>query len=348
MLFRSEVDTLRHMVRAGYRHPWLEDAQAAEQRQLSVRNAMAMARECVAMRYAVVIDDVVYGPVVDMYRLAMDELGAPLQFVTLLPRLDVALARDAVDRVHAVLTQTLGYAPVERVSNDLTAPQRAYAKRLHPVGHVFDVHWQLSSPRVFSAMPSFEALEAESVELPECGPAARVPSPVHALLIACVHRVAHHLDAHDLKWLLDIHLLAGGQAAGAATARPRLTPADWDGFVELARASQVGAVCHRSLRTAAEQLGTPIPAHILSGESLTKFSRTEPSALYLHAQPMLRRVVADARTLPWSGRLRLVREHLFPPEPYMRTTWAPGSSAPLSALYATRAVLGLAGWLRRR
>ena len=90
-----EVDTLRHMVRAGYRHPWLEDAQAAEQRQLSVRNAMAMARECVAMRYAVVIDDVVYGPVVDMYRLAMDELGAPLQFVTLLPRLDVALARDA-------------------------------------------------------------------------------------------------------------------------------------------------------------------------------------------------------------------------------------------------------------
>jgi len=90
-----EVDALRHMVRAGYRHPWLEDAQAAEQRVLAVRNAMAMARECVAMRYAVVIDDVVYGPVVDMYRMAMEGLGAPLQFVTLLPSLDVTVARDA-------------------------------------------------------------------------------------------------------------------------------------------------------------------------------------------------------------------------------------------------------------
>ena len=60
-MMHIEVDALRHMVRAGYRHPWLEDAQAAEQRVLAVRNAMAIARECVAMRYAVVIDDVEIG-----------------------------------------------------------------------------------------------------------------------------------------------------------------------------------------------------------------------------------------------------------------------------------------------
>lgn len=91
-----EVDTLRHMVRAGYRHPWLEgDAQAAEQRLLATRNAAAIARESVTMRYAVVIDDVVDASVVAQYREALAGIEANVHFVTLLPSLDVALARDA-------------------------------------------------------------------------------------------------------------------------------------------------------------------------------------------------------------------------------------------------------------
>lgn len=91
-----EVDTLRHMVRAGYRHPWLEgDAQATEQRLLATRNAAAIARESVAMRYAVVIDDVVDASIAAQYREALAGIDANVHFVTLLPRLDVALARDA-------------------------------------------------------------------------------------------------------------------------------------------------------------------------------------------------------------------------------------------------------------
>jgi adenylate kinase family enzyme len=94
-MLHVDVVVLRHFVRAGYRHPWVEDAQAVEQRELSVRNALAIARESVATRYAVVIDDVVYGPVVEMYRMFSEGLGAPLHFVTLLPSLEVTLARDA-------------------------------------------------------------------------------------------------------------------------------------------------------------------------------------------------------------------------------------------------------------
>lgn len=129
------VDVLRHMVRAGYRHPWLEDAQAAEQRMLAVRNAMAMARECIAARYAVVIDDVVYGPVVDMYRLATDELGAPLQFVTLLPSLDVALDRDArrsesiperVRALHAEFSREAQAGTLPGIALDTSADADAY------------------------------------------------------------------------------------------------------------------------------------------------------------------------------------------------------------------------------
>ncbi|RLT27694.1 MAG: hypothetical protein DWI48_02820 [Chloroflexi bacterium] len=93
-MLHVDVDVLRHFVRAGYRHPWAEDAQSAEQRELAVRNALAITREAVSSRYAVVIDDIVYGPVVDMYRMFAGDLGAPVHFVTLLPSIDVALDRD--------------------------------------------------------------------------------------------------------------------------------------------------------------------------------------------------------------------------------------------------------------
>jgi len=82
-MLHVDVDVLRHFVRAGYRHPWAEDAQSAEQRELAVRNALAITHEAVATRYAVVIDDIVYGPVVDMYRMFASDVGAPVHFVTL-------------------------------------------------------------------------------------------------------------------------------------------------------------------------------------------------------------------------------------------------------------------------
>lgn len=104
-----EVDTLRHMVRAGYRHPWIEgDAQATEQLLLATRNAAAIARECVALRYAVVIDDVAQSSVAAQYREALAGIDAHVHFVTLLPSLEVSLARDTdrsasiPDRVRAL------------------------------------------------------------------------------------------------------------------------------------------------------------------------------------------------------------------------------------------------------
>ena len=70
-MLHIEVDTLRHWVVAGYRHPWAGDAQAAEQRLLATRNASAIARESVGMRYAAIIDDVVTADVVAQYREAL-------------------------------------------------------------------------------------------------------------------------------------------------------------------------------------------------------------------------------------------------------------------------------------
>ncbi len=93
-MLHVEVDTLRHWVKAGYRHPWAGDHQTEEQRLLATRNASAIARESIAMRYAVVIDDVVLPEEAARYRAALTGLPAFVHLVTLLPRLDVTLARD--------------------------------------------------------------------------------------------------------------------------------------------------------------------------------------------------------------------------------------------------------------
>ncbi|MBM4415379.1 MAG: hypothetical protein FJ035_03795 [Chloroflexi bacterium] len=101
-----EVDLLRAMIKAGHRDPWLGDPQAVEQRALAVRNACAIARGCIAARYAVVIDDVAQP--VDLVTYRAQLAGAHVHLVTLLPALDVTLARDrgrsvsVPDRVRAL------------------------------------------------------------------------------------------------------------------------------------------------------------------------------------------------------------------------------------------------------
>lgn len=92
-----EVEELRHMVKAGFRQPWAGDQQAREQLELAVRNACALARESIAMRYSVIIVDVVLPWQADLYRELLAPLAAetPTHLVTLLPSLEVALQRDA-------------------------------------------------------------------------------------------------------------------------------------------------------------------------------------------------------------------------------------------------------------
>ena len=93
-MLRVEVDTLRHWVCAGYRHPWAGDAQWEEQRRLATRNACAIARESIAARYAVVIDDLALAADLVAYRDALAGVDALVEAVTLLPDLATTLARD--------------------------------------------------------------------------------------------------------------------------------------------------------------------------------------------------------------------------------------------------------------
>ena len=81
----------------------------------------------------------------------------------------------------------------------------------------------------------------------------------------------------------------------------------------------------------------------------TSDDRAALTAIYLdrHARKV-DRLAADLRALPgWRSRLRLLREHLFPPAEYMFATSGRSARALLPALYVRRIARGALAWFRR-
>ena len=72
-------------------------------------------------------------------------------------------------------------------------------------------------------------------------PHALAPSHGDALLLACMHRVAHHHDNERLIWLYDIHLL-----------RERMSRDEHAAFWRLAAERRVVTICERSIALAEE------------------------------------------------------------------------------------------------
>lgn len=256
------------------------------------------------------------------------------------PRLDTDLIIPAARRsvAHDVLV-ALGYEPDVQASGDCVLHQRAYVKRLHdaPV-HVVDVHWRLANPEVFRHVLSFEQMASCAVAIPALGAAARGLSDVHALLVSCVHRVAHHFDDDRLIWLYDIHLIAR-----------RLEAEAWTRFAALAVERRVAAVCRAGLQKAIERFATPVPAWVCRQLAPDAVPGGEVTAAYLtRKRPHVKVVMDDLRALPtWTDRGRLMFDYAFPPVEYMRKIYAPASTTPLVWLYARRMLFGAGKWLAR-
>ena len=58
--------------------------------------------------------------------------------------------------------------------------------------HVVDLHWRIANPQRVRPVLAYEELAAAAEPVPALAPRARGLRRVHALLLACVHRVAHH------------------------------------------------------------------------------------------------------------------------------------------------------------
>ncbi len=153
-MLHVEAQELRHLVKAGYRQPWLDEPQAAEQRLLGVRNAVAIARESIALRYAVVIEDIVLAERVEQYREALAGIGCNVHFVLLLPTLEVALARDAARSYQIPEHVRALYADFARESSQGLLPGVV-------IDSSEDRDAALTADRVMDAVASGEALLIE-------------------------------------------------------------------------------------------------------------------------------------------------------------------------------------------
>ncbi|HKW01228.1 MAG TPA: nucleotidyltransferase family protein [Vicinamibacterales bacterium] len=255
------------------------------------------------------------------------------------PRVDADLLVARGDEAAAARElQRLGYAPREQSHGDLVSYQSAYAlTRNGATLHVVDLHWRIANPQRFGQVLSYEDANAAAEPVPSLGPDARALSPVHALLIACVHPVAHHANQHCLLWQYDIHLVAS-----------EFDDEDWREFAAVARAGGVAGVCRASLARAFDDFGLSIPREAWFALVDSTGADAGTSAYLAGGRRHVQRVWWDLRSLPtWHERSRLLRQHLFPSAQYMRQVYAPSSGAPLPWLYARRVWHGAQKWLTR-
>ena len=126
------------------------------------------------------------------------------------PRLDTDLLINEKDRDGLkTCLASLGYRPTPHVTGEVAFTQFHY-RRIDESGasHALDVHWRIAVPKLFADRLTYDDLSRDAVAVPRLGPHALAPSPPLALLVACLHRTAHHGTTTRLLWLYDIHLLA--------------------------------------------------------------------------------------------------------------------------------------------
>jgi hypothetical protein len=253
------------------------------------------------------------------------------------PRLDVDLLirREALDATEQLLAAHGWTRPPERDA-ELSEPQRHYVKN-GPGGILYhiDLHWKIANPRVFANALSFDELDDRAIHVPALGRSARTLGWVDALLVACLHRVAHHGDALDLLWLWDIHLLM-----------ERLSSADKDRFVALAERTNMRAVCARGLQLSGLLFETRDAVHTASRLETSSVG-VEASARFVGGASAMSVLATDLITLPWRDRAQLLCEHLFPSSEYMREKYREWPDVLLPVAYLHRIVRGAPRWFGR-
>ena len=236
----------------------------------------------------------------------------------------------------------LGFARVLELG-ELMSYQACLTREVAGGGeHTLDLHWKISNSEVLSRLFDYDELRQAAMPLPTLAPHALGAGPVHALLIACMHRAGHkqapyyvdgvaHYSGDRLIWLVDIHLLALA-----------FTAAQWDEFLALARQKGLRAVCLEGIEQTRSRFATPVPQQVL--DELGRPGPLEPAAEYLDAKHLRRRWLDLCAHEGLGGKLRFVRELAFPPAAYMRDRFPHARPNWLPWLYILR---GLGG-LRRR
>lgn len=256
------------------------------------------------------------------------------------PRLDVDLfiGRADIGAVHDVF-QSIGGEYVPHVSGQYVLSQFHYVTT-DSAGcrHAYDVHWRIVNAHRFSRVLTFDEMyRAGATPAPLRPLDVRAPSPVHALLLGCLHRAVHHGGGGPLIWLHDLHLIA-----------EQMTGPEQHEVAPLAAAAGLADIAVDALGEAARNLDGRVTAALVA-DLLARGGNPAVARRYVERRRTpVGGLMDDLAGLEgWRARAGLVREVLCPPPAYMRTAYAPGSRAPLGVLYLRRIARGAGRWLRR-
>lgn len=267
--------------------------------------------------------------------LAYDVYTAP----ELRPRADVDLLVARKDAPAAVeVFRSLGF-DIPLTSGDEHAVRQVTLSRGDAFGvqHDYDLHWDVTNTPVFASALRFEDLRERAIPLERLGPDARGLAYVDALLLACIHRVAHHHDTERLIWLADIALL-----------RDRMSADDHRRFWRQAADARVVAVCARSIELADEWMSRPPHDRAEDWLSAAELTRDEPSRAYLDGELTYgEEMLADFRALSWRARAQRAWQLAFPPAAFVQQTFGTTNRLALPWLYVRRGARGVARLFRR-
>ena len=254
---------------------------------------------------------------------------------------DLIIESQTRARVDAALLE-LGFERDIAVSGELVSYQGCYTRAdTGGESHTLDLHWRINNSELLSRLFTHEELLSQAQAAPSLGPFALIPSRVHSLLLACMHRGSHkhnpyyvdgvaHYGGDRLIWLYDIHLLAG-----------RLTPVEWDEFVRLAAGKGLRAICLEAMARAGGCFDTVYPEPVLAALALAATGPTEPVARYLGGSRARQQWMDFCAISGSRNKLRFLRETTFPAADYMRHKYRGSGLDWLPLLYLHRALAGL-------
>ena len=225
----------------------------------------------------------------------------------------------------------LGYTRAVEVDAGRITGQRHYSREGGAITHHVDLHGRLVNASAFAGLPTFDDLWSRRQPLAEVEGVSA--GRVDALLLAATHRVAHHPRSTDVLWSIDMHLLASG-----------LEPVEWNELCTRARDCRVATVVAAELEGASRRWGTAVPNGVLN---LLRAATGEPSAAYLEATGTLSTEWLNFRYQnSVTGRLSVLREHVFPSPAYMHGRYGTAGPFRLAWLYIRRASTGGVRWMR--
>lgn len=255
------------------------------------------------------------------------------------PRSDTDLLLTDVDAVECCkpLLAGIDYAAADTPTHALMSYELVFRHDADSgVVHWIDAHWKASNCAMYAQALDFKALRAKAVALPSLGTDARGLGCMHALVLACLHRVCNlPLGIGDrLIWLYDIHLLAR-----------RCDANDFAHLCDIAVEHGLAGACWDGLRTAQSAFATTLPHGVL--DALAQAASGEPFKIR-KAHKRWYQEWHNLRAMPKPQRRAWIREKLFPDPAYMRQLYRLGPDQGVRWAYVRRLLSGLRSTLPPR